>query len=190
MLLPSSTLSSETLDLGRPDVVAHILAIGVALGQFAAHVPEFLQIDRRCALGRLDPEGGEAARAAGARLMVFALHRLGQGEEGLGVVQRRIDHRPVQPVVGDDGEAVSLEGGPEPVGEGLEVGIVKRHRNRFDGAGGGGGARAVTHGGTSKARSGVCHTPCGPILAKQGRRRSARMNPLPSVVHPGYRWEP
>ncbi|MND81788.1 hypothetical protein D3C80_735940 [compost metagenome] len=125
----------EALDLGRPDVVAHVLAIGMARGQFAPDVPELLEVHGGGALGGFDAEGGQAARAAGAGLVILAFHILGQGEEGLGVGDGGVDGRLVQAVVGDDGEAVAREGGAQGVGEGLEVGVIGLHRHGDDGAG-------------------------------------------------------
>ncbi|MNN75837.1 hypothetical protein D3C81_1921650 [compost metagenome] len=128
-------MALEAFDLGRPDVVAHVLAIGVACGQFAADVPELLQVHGGGALGGFDAEGGQAARAAGAGLVILTLHVFGQGEEGLGVGDGGVDRRLIQAVVGDHGEAVAREGGAQGVGEGLEVGVIAPHRHGDDGAG-------------------------------------------------------
>jgi hypothetical protein len=87
------------------------------------------------------PNGVRPRAPAGARLVILALHVFRQGEEGLGVVDRRLDHDFVQAMVRDDGEAIALERLAQCVGEGLEVLIVQFHRHRRQGAGlsGGGG---------------------------------------------------
>ena len=127
---------AEAGDFGRPQVVAHVPAIRMALGQFAAGVPELLQVDGGGTLGGLHSEGGQAARPARARLVVGALDLLGQGEEGPGVVDGAPDHPVVQTMVGDDGEAVSLEGCAQVVAEALEVGVETRHGHGDDSPGG------------------------------------------------------
>src|SRR6185369_9352639 len=44
----------EVLDLGRPDIVGHMVAELMPLRQVAADVPEFLKVERRRALRGLD----------------------------------------------------------------------------------------------------------------------------------------
>jgi len=107
------------------------------LGQLSPDVPELLQVHGRGALGCLDAEGRQAARAAGARLMIFALCLLGQGEEGLCIGYGGVDHRLVQSVVGDDRKAIAFERRSQFVGEGLEVGVIQLHRHRLDRLAGG-----------------------------------------------------
>jgi hypothetical protein len=62
----------------------------VAGRQVAADVPEFLQVVVVGALGGLDAERDVAARPA-LDAGVLALGFLGQGEEGLGVGDGRVD---------------------------------------------------------------------------------------------------
>ena len=119
---------AEPRHLGWPQIGAHVAAIGVTGGQFAARVPELLQIDRLGVPGGLGAERRQAPRAPGARLVIGTLDVFGQGEEGLGVRDRSLDDRLVQTVVRYDGEPVARERGPEVVAEALEVGVVTRHR--------------------------------------------------------------
>ncbi len=53
---PAQVLA-EPRGRARPDVVVHVLAIAVARGQLAPHVPEFLQVGPSAPLGGLDAEG-------------------------------------------------------------------------------------------------------------------------------------
>jgi hypothetical protein len=57
-------------------------------GKVAADVPELLQVVGLAPLCGLDPERGVAALPAAAGLVVGALDRVRQGEEGLRVRQR------------------------------------------------------------------------------------------------------
>ena len=140
----------------------------MALRQFAARVPELLEIHGRRALGGLDPERRQAARSARTRLMVQALHLFRQGEEGLGVVDGRVDDLLVQPVIRDHSEAIAFERGAQLIAEALEVGVVARHRNGLDAFGGngsgvegGGHGRAFqfVRGNPSEDAGGDVHTP-------------------------------
>ncbi len=67
--------------------------------------------------------------------MIAPFHRLRQGEEGLGAGVGGRDQRRVEPVLVDDGEAVALEGGAEPVCEAVEILLVQRQGHGFDGHG-------------------------------------------------------
>src|SRR5204862_5201648 len=97
------------IKLLRPDVVGHDGAVGVAGRQFAADVPELLEVVGGGPLGRLDAEGGVAAGAAAVGQAVFQLHRLGQGEQGVREVLGPFDQLGRNAVVGDDGETEALE---------------------------------------------------------------------------------
>ena len=66
-----------------------------------------------------------------------------------GVIRCRQRVLDFETVVGDDGETVPLERGPQGVGEGLEVLVVQFHRHGFDGGLDGGG-----HGGLAGGRLG------------------------------------
>jgi len=79
----------------------------------------------RRALGGLDAERRVAPLPRDAGDLVAKLHRLRQGEEGLGVRQRRVDARLVKAVVGDHREPVAGERAPERRREGVEIFAVE-----------------------------------------------------------------
>ena len=108
-------------DLGRPDV-----------GR-AADVPEFLQVGVGRALGGLDPERRVAALAGAAGDPIAPLDRIREREEGLGAVLRGRDQAGVEPMVGDDGEAIALERGAERIGESIEILPMKAKRDGLNG---------------------------------------------------------
>jgi hypothetical protein len=64
--------------------------------------------------------------------VVAPLHVIGQSEEGLGAIDRLVDHLLVEAVIGNDGKAVAPEGGAELAAEADEIVRVAGHRNRFD----------------------------------------------------------
>ena len=108
-------------DLGRPDI-----------GR-AADMPEFLQVGVAFALGGLDPERRVAALPGAADDPVTPLDRIRQGEEGLGAILRGRDQDGVEPMVGDDGEAIALKRCAERVGEPSEILPLQAKRDWLDG---------------------------------------------------------
>src|SRR5689334_16531821 len=86
-----------------------MVAETVPLRQVAADMPEFLEVVRLQTLGGFDPERSVAARPAATRNEIFALHILGQREEGLCLVLGTVDQRVGNAVIGDDREAIFLE---------------------------------------------------------------------------------
>ena len=106
------------------------------LGQLAPDMPEFLEIDRARALGDLGLEGGVAARAAAARLVIAALLFLGQVEQIGGLRPGAVDQPLVDAVIGDDREAEPLERPAERRGEAFGIGRLLCERQRGDLGGG------------------------------------------------------
>jgi hypothetical protein len=64
--------------------------------------------------------------------VVGALGLFGQGEEGLGALQRAVDQRLVESMVADDGETVPAERRAQGFGEALGVGLVLSKGNGRD----------------------------------------------------------
>jgi hypothetical protein len=89
----------------------------MAFGQFAADVPELLEVVHRGVLGPLDAERGVAARAAAAFDLVGLLDLLRQREEGLGERFGARDQVGRDAVIADDGKAVLAERPAEFVGD-------------------------------------------------------------------------
>ena len=93
-----------------PNVVGHVVAVRVALGQFSADMPELLQVEVRRALGGFDTEGGVAACAAAALEMKAVLLGFRPGEERLELVEKPVDEFLRDAVVLDDHEPVVFVG--------------------------------------------------------------------------------
>ena len=104
----------------------------MALGQLPADMPEFLEVERARALGGLDPERSVAPGAAAAFDMIGALGRVGQREEGFGLVLGTVDQRVGNAVAGDDREAIFGETVPELLGEGIGIAVGVRQRDGGD----------------------------------------------------------
>src|SRR3954454_15016237 len=119
----------EARHFGGPKIVGHVVAEAMSRREVAADVPEFLEVVRLAALGGLDPERRVAPCSAAARDEVFALHILGQREEGLRFLLCLMDQRVGDAVVGDDREAIFLEALAELLGEGLRVAVGVLQRN-------------------------------------------------------------
>src|SRR3546814_2020863 len=87
------TLLAEAIDLGRPQVGRHDVAILRIVGNLATDVPELLEVEVFGALGGFHAERRVAARAATAGDVVALLGVFGQREERLehtvGVVDQR-----------------------------------------------------------------------------------------------------
>src|SRR6185503_16052883 len=111
----------EALDLVGPEIVGHVAAERVAGRQFAADVPEFLEVVRVRTLGGLNPERRVAARAAAAGDEILALHLLGQREELFRLALGSMDQLVRDAMVADNGEAILLEALAKPVGKGVGV---------------------------------------------------------------------
>ena len=125
--------------------------------QFAADVPEFLQVDHARALGDLGLERRVAARAAAARDEIAALLLLGQREELRGHVPGAVDQVLRDAVVADDREAEALERPAEILREafGIAVLILQAERRHVGGKrrGGGGVEHVVCVRESAKART-------------------------------------
>src|SRR6476620_12326222 len=104
-----------------------MVAEPVPLRQIAADVPELLEVVRLLALGSLDAERCVDAGAAAAWNQIFALHVLGQREEGLGLVFGAVDQLVGNAVVGDDRETIFLEALAQFLREavGVAVGVLQ-----------------------------------------------------------------
>src|SRR6185369_5875250 len=115
------------MNLGRPEVIRHVIAEPVTWRQVAADVPEFLEVVRLVALGRLDSEWRVAAGAASARNEVFAFHLFGEGEEGLRFHLGAMDKLVRYAVVRDNREAIFFEASPQLLSEciGIAVGVLQ-----------------------------------------------------------------
>ncbi len=113
----------ELRHLRRPQVLAHDAGVFGIARDFAADVPELLQVRVFRVLGGLDAERRVAARAAGARLVVFHLDVFRQREEGLGGVVGALDQLVGDAVAADAAEAPLAVGGAQFGHEGGAVGI-------------------------------------------------------------------
>ncbi|MNS62855.1 hypothetical protein D3C72_959350 [compost metagenome] len=102
----------EALDLGGPDVVGVLGAVGMALGQLLADVPELLQVGDLRVLGVLLAERRVAAGAAGD-LGILLLDVLGQLEQLLVHVVDAADQGLIHGVTLDRHEA-ELDQGVAP----------------------------------------------------------------------------
>ncbi len=115
---------------GGPDVGRHHAFKGVASGQRATDVPEFLQVDRARALGDLGLEGGIAALPAALGVEIAALLAFGQVEERLGLAPGPVDQIGGDAVIGDDGKAETLERGANRGGKAIGVVAILIERQR------------------------------------------------------------
>ena len=108
---------AKTLHFGRPQIVGHLLGIGMSSRQLPTDVPELLQIRVIAVLGRLDLESGVAARATLASQVVAPLDRLRQRKKGLEDAIGLIDQRRIQTMIADSNETELPVGSPsEPAG--------------------------------------------------------------------------
>ena len=78
-------------------------------------------------------KGAQIARAAGAGQMVFALHLVGQSEEGFRLVLGPGDQLVGNAVVGNHRKAIFLEASAEALREGVGVAVGVLERNGRDG---------------------------------------------------------
>ena len=69
-------------------------------------------------------------------MMIFALHLLGQREEGLRLLLGAVDQVGRDAVIGDDGEAVALERAAELLRKAFGVAVGVGQRDGGDGLGG------------------------------------------------------
>ena len=104
----------------------------MARRQFAAHMPEFLQIGLGVALGRLDAEGGQPALAATAGHDVTALHIFRQRKERLGGGIGAVDQSLIDAVIGHHGKTGAGKRIAKTSSSGGQIGVHQRKRNRLD----------------------------------------------------------
>ncbi len=164
----------EVGDLDRPDIVGHVVAVGVIGRQVAADVIEFLEVMGGVALGGFDAERRVAARPALAFAVILPFDVLGQGEKGPG---RGIDarqQRRIDAVAAQHREAVTFERCAEPCRKGLEILIVQRQRHRRNGGRGDSGIRHGSGFREQRTMSGIAKH------KGKGRTKQVKLNRLPN----------
>ncbi len=117
---------AEPGDFLRPQVRRHHACMLRIAGDFAADVPELLEIEVLGVLGGLDAERRIAARTTAARDVVFALHVFRQCEEALEHVVGTVDQGLRDAVVADAGETPLAIGRSELGDESFAVAAVGR----------------------------------------------------------------